>query len=124
MDIPLLLTLMFLHWFADFVLQNRWMGENKSKSLVALSAHGGVYGLALTVGLLIFLTATGRTNLLLAGLLYGAINAALHMLIDGITSRMTHKMWDKKNVWGFFTVIGFDQYLHFVCLLLTAWWLL
>lgn len=124
MNISLLLTLMFLHWTADFVLQNRWMGENKSKSMLALSAHGAVYGLGLTAGLIVFLLVSGQTDLLLPALLFGAINTVLHMAIDGTTSRITHKLWDKKNVWGFFTVIGFDQYLHFVSLVLTAWWLL
>ena len=108
----ILITLAF-HWVFDFVLQSRWMAENKSKSNVALGAHAGVYsiGMALLALAIFWLT----TN----AVWFTLINGGLHFAVDYCTSRMTSYLWQKKDVHNFFVVIGFDQLVHATTLILT-----
>lgn len=128
----LVVLLALTHWVADFVLQSNWMGLNKSKNTaegaLALTTHCGVYALCF----------------LWVGVEFAAITFFLHLLTDAITSRITSKLWfvraalaytkafvghstcdlephaelafdSPKRHW-FFVVIGFDQFLHGVCL--------
>lgn len=96
-------ALLFIHWLADFVLQTRWMAENKSKSWKALLLHVAVY----TFCLLVF------------GWKFALLNGSLHFVVDATTSRLTSWRWKAKDVWGFFVIVGFDQMLHILCLLET-----
>ena len=111
------ILILFTHWVADFVLQTRWMADNKSKRWDALGLHVGVYTLTF---LLVMLFCA---NWLIA-LQFCAINGALHFLTDAITSRVTSYFWKEKKVAAFFMVIGFDQFIHSSTLLLTASWFL
>ncbi len=38
-----IIIILIIHWVADFILQSRWMGNNKSKELKPLFAHTLVY---------------------------------------------------------------------------------
>ena len=40
------------------------------------------------------------------------INVALHFIVDLITSKITSKFWEEKNMRFFFVMIGFDQLIH------------
>lgn len=102
-QLKLALLVIALHFVGDFVLQSRWMGNNKSKNWLALLAHVGVY----TSCFLIF------------GWRFALLNGAIHFVVDAVTSRVTSRMWEKKNVYGFFTVIGLDQMIHTMTLLAT-----
>lgn len=126
----LLISLMFGHWFADFVCQTRWMAENKSKSFKALSAHVLVYSLVITfymwyreffvIGIQ-RLTGTGTLTEHVPAinfLWFFLATFATHWITDAITSRITSFFHKKGNTKAFFTTIGFDQYLHFIAL----WW--
>ena len=123
----MLIYIMFGHWVGDFVLQHRWMGENKSHNLWALLAHAAVYGFTLFVWVFMW-RANELSHVLFAHVvvhsmkeaaIFAFVNAFLHASIDAVTSRITHKLWNVKNVWGFFTVIGLDQFIHFACLVWT-----
>ncbi|PQO46309.1 DUF3307 domain-containing protein [Blastopirellula marina] len=100
---------MLTHWIADFLCQTRWMAENKSKDLKALSAHVGVYTVVL--GVLCWPLFS-----LLGGLAFMLVNGVLHFVVDFITSRISSYFYQQKNMHAFFATVGFDQYLHFVCL--------
>lgn len=114
----LLLLLFFLHWFGDFVCQTRWMADNKSKNLAALTSHVAVYTLVLTFGVLFYVGLWGGLN---EWLLYFALaNFVLHWLTDITTSQFTKYFWAKKDIHKFFATIGFDQFIHQVCLVVTA----
>ena len=102
-SLKLALLAIALHFIGDFVLQSRWMGENKSKNWLALLAHVGVYTACLTP----------------LGFRYALLNGGIHFVVDAATSRVTSRMWEKKNVYGFFTVIGLDQMIHAMTLLST-----
>jgi len=92
-----------VHFFSDFVLQSDWMAKNKSKSNKALLIHTSVYCLPF----------------FLFGWKYALVNMVLHTAIDYVTSRITSKLYAQGKVHEFFVVIGFDQYLHAVCLIST-----
>jgi hypothetical protein len=120
--IYVILFVLFLHWVADFIAQTRWMAENKSKDNKALMLHIITYGLVMYVGLLIgapFLKL--HLGLILA---YVIINCAIHCGVDFVTSRMNAHFWQTWKQNYFWWNIGFDQYVHQVCLISLAAWLL
>lgn len=110
----IILTILAVHFLADFVFQSSQMATNKSKSLKWLSIHVGVYGL-------VSITSAVFISLHLDSYYYGfswlAANIILHFAVDFFTSKITSKLWEQKNMRLFFTMIGFDQLLHNICLL-------
>ncbi len=98
-----LILIFVLHYIGDFILQTRWMGENKSKLLSALSLHILVY------------TAT----LLPFGFEFAIINGILHFITDFITSRLSSRAYKNGNMAQFWAIIGFDQLIHTITLILT-----
>lgn len=108
-----LYVLFFAHWVGDFVLQGRWMANNKSKSLRALGAHVAVYTATILIACVLLGTGTGSGRSVLA---FAGVTGMLHLLTDAITSRITSHLHRRGMMRGFFTTIGFDQYLHFVAL--------
>lgn len=100
----MLYALLFTHWLADFVFQTNWMATNKSKNWWALSSHVGVY----TLCFLIF------------GWKFALLNGGIHFGVDAVTSRVTSKLWERKDVHNFFVVVGLDQLVHMSCLIATA----
>lgn len=111
-------TLLAVHWLADFVLQSHWMSVNKSKRLDALALHVAIY-----TGTLFFacLMLFGQTR---ATLIFVLVNGALHFATDFVTSRITSHLWAKQRVHDFFVVVGIDQLIHQVTLATTMAWLL
>jgi hypothetical protein len=106
----MLVYLLCVHWIADFVLQLDWMATNKSKSLVALSAHVLTYTVFLCIMMMPYVDNV---------VLFALINGCLHFCIDFITSKITSYLWSQNDRHHFFVTIGFDQWLHNVCLITT-----
>lgn len=109
------------HFIGDFVLQTRHMAKKKSSSNYYLTMHVFVYSLANIILWLIFLPLFGVTYdkfTIMTSLLVIFIT---HWLTDYFTSKQTGKYYlegeagEKK----FFTMIGFDQTLHFLQLFAT-----
>jgi hypothetical protein len=137
-----LIAILALHFVADFLLQSRKMGRNKGKSIMWLSMHVGVYLIALlSVGLLFGHYVTDNMVLVFE---YCLLNGILHWVTDYCTSKasgfcylkMTQKVdcdntlaphvkrelnEKRKSRWekAFWSVIGFDQFLHAFALLIT-----
>ena len=127
------LYLVLLHFLGDFVCQSDWMAINKSKRWDALTAHVAIYTAIILLG-------TGF-NLSFALITFGA-----HFATDAVTSRISRAWFPFVQLPGraasgkalyvdyegvglrsrhnFFTMIGFDQVLHYAQLFLTAYWLL
>lgn len=109
----LMLAAIFVtHYVADFVLQSRWMGENKSKKWAPLLVHLGIYTSVLTVVAILLFGPV-------AGLFYGLLNGALHLVTDYISSRMSRAAYEEGNLGKFWLIIGADQLVHKLCLVLT-----
>lgn len=106
-SIPILLALLWVHTFADFVVQTDWMAKNKSKHNIVLTAHVVSYALFL----------------LPFGLTFCALNFVLHWATDYVSSRMTSKLWKQERRHAFFIVVGIDQAIHITTLVLTYWWI-
>lgn len=120
-------TLIFVHWAADFKLQNDWMALNKSKAWKPLLAHVGLYSICF-IGF---------------GLSFALVTFCLHLATDYWTSRATSKLWFLQSVGNlsangkeyecyvhqagnrhdFFVMIGFDQMIHGLSLIWTAYFL-
>jgi hypothetical protein len=52
---------------------------------------------------------------------FAVVNAALLFATDYITSRISSKLWAKRDWHRFFVTIGFDQLIHHATLALTLW---
>ena len=102
-----ILILVFMHFVADFMLQNDYMAHNKSSNSWILSLHVGIYA----VPFLIF------------GWQFALFNFVAHWITDFITSRITKKLWAMEESHWFFVVIGFDQALHMTALFGSYVWL-
>lgn len=120
----LAISLLTTHFIADFLFQTDWMALNKSKNWRALLWHTLVYSYCF----------------LWCGLAFAIATLILHIITDAVTSRITSKLWfiDLKPRIGvtcrdpftmlaslkptrhwFFVVIGLDQLIHGITLVLT-----
>ena len=110
-----------VHFVADFVFQSSQMATNKSKSIKWLSIHVAVYGL---VSLLSTLVVSKTLFNWGDVMMWWALNVLLHFIVDFFTSKVTSKLWEQKKMRLFFTMIGFDQLLHNICLIGTYYYFL
>ena len=94
---------LFIHWIADFVLQSDEMAMKKSTESRWLLLHCVVYG--------VFMCAAANFNWQ-----FGLFMFLTHALIDGVSSQVNKYLWEKKEVHYFFVSIGFDQWLHMMCI--------
>ena len=110
----LILLIFVVHFLADFVFQSSKMATGKSKSLKWLSIHVGVYGL---VSLITAVFISAKFGNYVYGFSWWILNVALHFAVDYVTSKLTSRLWEQKNMRLFFVMIGFDQLLHNLCLM-------
>lgn len=94
--------IIWIHFVADFMLQNDKMAVNKSTNNKWLGIHCLVYSVPF----------------LLFGWQFALINGISHFIIDFCTSRGTSYLWKHEQRHWFFTLIGFDQALHLTVLLI------
>lgn len=113
MGILEIMTILVIHWFADFVLQSHWMAINKSKKLEALLAHTGTYSVIWLIVMYMF-----TANIVIA-FEFMAVTFIAHTITDFFTSRLNSYLWKKNDVHNFFVSVGFDQVLHYLQLFLT-----
>lgn len=106
-----IILIIFIHWIADFLLQTRKMATNKSTDNYWLLIHVFVYSTVwFFIG--IFLYEPIRV------ILFSITTFIFHFITDYLTSRTTTKLYKKQNYYGFFSVIGFDQFLHYLQLII------
>ena len=110
-NVYIVLGILFTHWIADFVLQTDWQAKNKSKDNMALLSHTVFYTFAWILPSLLLVGQQTHWFLL--------ITLASHTITDYFTSRLNSKLWANGKVHEFFVSVGFDQFLHYVQLLLT-----
>src|SRR5258708_5717270 len=105
-------SILFIHWIADFIIQTGWQANNKSKRNDALLYHTISYSL---IWLLPVTYMLGFIN----GVYFIVITLFCHTITDYITSRINSKLWKENKIHMFFVSIGFDQFLHFVQLIIS-----
>ena len=129
MTLTVILSIIFIHWVADFVFQAEEWATNKSKSNTALFKHVLTYS---TIWVLPACVILGNLRpsettewYVYSTLLFFTLTFLCHFITDYITSRIVSKRFADKYYgspipnFGAFTVIGFDQVLHYLQLFLT-----
>jgi hypothetical protein len=112
------LIILFIHWVADFLLQTKQMATMKSKDTNWLLIHVAVYSFTW-----FFIGAFFDP---LKSALFFVITFMCHFITDYFTSRWTSKLYRDSKFYGFpsfFSVIGLDQWIHYVQLFLTYEWI-
>ncbi len=129
MTLTVILSIIFIHWVADFIFQAEEWANNKSKSNTALFRHVLTYS---TIWVLPACVILGNLRpsettewYVYSTLLFFTLTFLFHFITDYITSRIVSKRFADKYYgspipnFGAFTVIGFDQVLHYIQLFLT-----
>ena len=124
-SIPLFTYVLVLHYFGDYIFQPYWVSVEKSENLKILLYHVFIYTAILYSGL-IFVVG------LKSVLVFSGITFALHFMVDFLTSRIisdnssnlrldpdvSKPIHKRLKLWGPISLLGFDQLLHQVCLLI------
>lgn len=122
-NIWILLTILVVHWVADFVLQTSWQAENKSKQWDALLQHTMIYSIVWFIPALPMFASVTLENPMPPALAFVFITFLFHTATDYYTSRVNAMLWEKKKVHNFFVSVGADQLLHYIQLILTFYYL-
>jgi len=115
-NIYIVFAIVFIHWFADFVLQTHWQATNKSKDNKALTMHVLTYSTVWFLICNVYSVITGNYMMLA---LFAPITFVCHWITDYFTSRLNSKLWGKGDIHNFFVSVGFDQVLHYAQLFIT-----
>lgn len=112
MTFYMIMSVIAVHWIADFVLQTDWQAKNKSSNNIALLLHVTTYSICLTF-FAVYITINNQEFMWKEWVI---ANAVLHFITDYITSRINTYLWSKGRVHDFFVSVGFDQVIHYACL--------
>ena len=119
-DLKIVLAIILIHWFADFVLQTDKQARGKSKNWNDLLSHTGTYSVIWLIPIILLFPKDWTTSqYVLTSLLFGGITFITHTITDYFTSRLNSKLWSEGKVHYFFVSVGFDQVLHYTQLFLT-----
>lgn len=103
----LVVYIVLIHFLADFGLQTHEQATKKSTDVKFLTYHVLVYTsiwFIATIPILGFAKAW----------FFMAITGVTHFSVDYCTSRIGKPFWDKQDFHNGFTVVGYDQVLHFL----------
>lgn len=131
-NIWIVLAILLVHWIADTIFQDEKWAINKWNDLSSLLAHTITYTFVFAVvldSIFIYLLYTTNELPLLTYILKGStfllITFVCHTITDYYTSKINHKLYIDKKLggsipnFGFFTMVLFDQLLHYIQLLIT-----
>lgn len=110
-------AIIVIHWIADFIFQDEKWALGKSKNWADLFKHTSTY---MWFWFLMWYFLPYHLTLL-----FMVITFVAHTATDYVTSRIVSKMFKENKLGspipnlGAFTMIGFDQILHYVQLFLT-----
>lgn len=117
------LLIVVVHWIADFVFQAEKWSLGKSKSWAPLLKHTATYSSLWLIPVWLM------TEDLIVSLAFVAITFVAHTATDYFTSRIVSNKFESGHYgspipnFGAFSIIGFDQVLHYVQLMLTWYFL-
>jgi hypothetical protein len=110
------MTVIAMHWVADFVLQTDWQAKNKSKDNFALLFHVITYTICIFLCGIFFLTNELTAQNIKIWEAWALANGIVHFAVDYVTSSINTYLWNKGRVHDFFVMVGFDQLIHYACL--------
>ena len=106
-----ILIVLAIHFVADFLFQTDWMAMNKSHNVKALASHVAVYVITFYAIGIIFFPASQV-------IIFTFFTWVFHFVTDSVSSKITTKLYKEQRTRAFFNVIGFDQFLHALQLIL------
>lgn len=104
---------LIVHFLADFALQTPKQAINKSTSNKYLFYHVSTYSLSWLLAMYAY------TDIFTLSVCFTLITFVTHFLTDYVTSRMAKVFFDAEDYHNGFVVVGFDQVLHYIQLILT-----
>jgi len=113
-----ILAIIVCHYIADFIFQAESWSLGKSKSWTPLLKHTATYSLIWLLPMWIM------THSIISALLFCLMTFIAHTITDYFTSRIVSKRFEDKYYgspipnFGAFSIIGFDQVLHYTQLFL------
>lgn len=108
-----IIFILLIHFLADFGLQTHEQATKKSYSFKFLCYHTGVYSI------IWFLASFVIFNNWTFALLFAIITFICHTITDMWSSRISSKFFKANDFHNGFVVVGFDQILHYIQLLIT-----
>lgn len=118
--------IILIHYVADYICQDGKWALGKSKNWKDLLNHTLTYSLIWLIPIaILFPNNWSSDNYVINSLLFGAITFITHTIIDYFSSRIASDLRAKGKFGGsipnlgFFSVLGFDQVLHYGQLFLT-----
>lgn len=130
--LSIILTIIYIliaHFFGDFVMQSNEMAKGKATSIYWLTRHVFSYCKTFFVFSILYffilILCGGKCDIGLAWLiiLYIFINSILHWVTDYFTSKQVKKFFDKNDYHNGFIVIGIDQVIHMITLILSFYFI-
>jgi len=123
MSSSIFLLIVVIHFIGDFLFQDVEWANRKSFDNKALTNHTIAYSLIWFVSLYLL---NGILSISMVDVvIFSLVTFICHTITDYITSRIVKRMFNEKKYGtplpnlGGFTVIGFDQVLHYFQLILT-----
>ncbi len=116
-------VIIIVHWIADFIMQDEKWALGKSKNLNDLLAHTSLYSLLWFIPMIFLIGVNWKVSV------FVGTTFICHTITDYFTSRSVSKKFVNKEYGsaipnlGGFTIIGFDQVLHYIQLFLTYYYL-
>lgn len=124
-SLSVIISLLLMHFIADFVMQNNWMAQNKSKTNYPLLVHVLVYGFVFLIPSIVLFNYS-----VILAFIFVVANVFLHFITDYCSSRVSSRLYQEGKLgsntlpnFGFFSIIGFDQFIHYTTLFISFWYL-
>ena len=122
-------VIIIVHWFADFIMQDEKWALGKSKNWEDLLSHTTVYSILWSIPMIFLFYNENFIKWWLSISCFILVTFLAHTITDYFTSRIVSKKFTNKEYGsaipnlGGFTIIGFDQVLHYIQLFLTYYYL-
>lgn len=111
--------ILLIHFLADFALQTNNQATKKGEGFSPLNKwlfyHVSSYTLIWSLVFLI-IPIDPELNTFAGWLLFVFFIGVPHYIVDWLTSRIGKPFWKEGDNHNGFTVVGFDQVLHYLCL--------
>ena len=112
MSIPIILSLLTIHYIADYLFQTRAQGNGKATSLYLLGEHVMTYTAVFGVGLCLMYVTGISPGIVGSIWMMMLFTGLFHFAVDFVTSKSTKKLWAQGKEYATFAVMGLDQLLH------------
>lgn len=124
-----ILALIIIHYIADFIFQDEKWALGKSKNLKDLLSHTFTYSYVWMLPFCLLLGLANKTQTtewyVTGTITFVIITFVCHTITDYFTSKVVSRLFRENKLgssvpnFGAFTMIGFDQVLHYIQLIIT-----